>query len=222
VKERGIIFSGEMVQAVLEGHKTETRRVVRPQPWLHCDTFIVPKWIWRKENDPFDFTDNLVDALIKCCPYGAIGDKLWVRETWAVSRLLDDVPPRELEFLTTNHDFPQGTICYRADSYNGTNPLRGKWRPSIHMPRWASRLTLEVTDVRAERLRDITAEDIMAEGIRCKMPGTTAQLYTGDLPQDKSLRTAFVRLWDSLNKKRGFGYATNPWVWVVEFEILKS
>ena len=227
MKEVPIIFSAEMIQAILKRHKTETRRIVRPQPVL----FEYPNlWLWQakpwraKHRGHRHVCDAqaLPDVLVQEGPYQA-GDHLWVRETWG-GIFLSSQSGHYLQWKNVpKSDRTQERCEYLLYRATDDDPdYEGCWAPSIHMPRWASRLTLEVLGVRAERLQDITCEDIMAEGIRYRMPGTTAQLYIGDLPQDKSLRTAFVRLWDSLNKKRGFGYATNPWVRIVEFEVLKS
>jgi len=148
---------------------------------------------------------------IRDLPYQT-GMKLWVRETWAVSKRLDSLPPRELFWLQDNEDFPQSIIYYRADSSNGINPLRGKWRPSIFMPRWASRITLEITGVRVERIQDISLDDVVVEGINWH-PRKPDCLALG-----KGLLKRFSRLWNSINAKRGFGWDVNPWVWVIEFE----
>jgi hypothetical protein len=122
-------------------------------------------------------------------PY-QLGDTLWVRETWAYSTDYDgDV-------------ILNRKILYRADGEKTILP--STWRPSIHMPRWASRINLEVTGVRVERLKDITEEDALAEGV-----------ISSDY--DKTYRYAFSVLWDSINAKRGYGWAANPWVWVIEF-----
>jgi len=151
---------------------------------------------------------------IRDLPYQT-GMKLWVRETWAVSKRLDSLPPRELFWLQDNEDFPQSIIYYRADSSNGINPLRGKWRPSIFMPRWASRITLEITGVRVERIQDISDTDCCFEmGCPAKWDGP------GPEPYKRNLRGSFTYLWDSLNAKRSFGWDVNPWVWVIEFRRL--
>jgi hypothetical protein len=124
------------------------------------------------------------------CPYGRPGDRLWVRETW--SQL---------------YPYESRRVAYRADRETVVAPgVLPWWRPSIHMPRWASRLTLEITKVRVERLKEITVKDIAAEGIQ---EGVGVFAYED-----------FRKLWDSLNAKRGFGWDANPWVWVVEFRLV--
>lgn len=222
MKEQPIIFSASMVQAILEGLKTQTRRIIKPQPWL-CDLFIVPKWIWRKKDNPFSSIDRLIGGLIKYCPYGSPGDKLWVRETWG-GIFLNSQDGYYLQW----RDVPKSdrtqerceALFYRAT--DDDPDYEGCWVPSIFMPRWASRLTLEILNVRAERLQSITYENILAEGIFQVWPlPTTSQLHINDLPCKDSAHEFFIRLWDSLNKRRGFSYATNPWVWAIEFKVLE-
>lgn len=154
-KARPIIFSGEMVRALLDGRKTMTRRVVKKQ---HC-------------------------------PYGQPGDLLWVRETWRQAQWKDG-------------------ILYRADKARSLGmdeySDRHKWKPSIFMPRKASRLTLEITDIRMERVQDITTDDAIAEGIKELQGGAKVE---------------FHNLWDSINAKRGYGWKANPRVWVVVFQV---
>ncbi len=172
-----IIFNTDMVRAILDGRKTQTRRVI-----------------------PRDVvTKNAIASIIRGgelgftkCPYGQVGSKLWVRETW--------VPTF------------QGLDClYKADETGKPSlfPVSG-WKPSIHMPRWASRITLEITEVRVERLQEISEEDAIAEGIPPFAPNGKVQSST--IPCKH-----FSTLWDSLNAKRGYGWETNPWVWVISF-----
>jgi len=210
MNEHPILFSAPMVRAILEGKKTQTRRVIKPQPKCPSLLFYVDDREWRDG-----------DGTHLKCPYGVPGDQLWVREAWARSQRLDRLPPRKLEFLTANPDFPKSTIYYRADSCDGINPLRGKWRPSIHMPRWASRLTLEVAGVRVERLQNITEEDVFAEGCNLHHPPDPNVLPTPEEYGSWHI-PLFVNLWNSLNAKRGFGWETNPWVWVVTFKEIRQ
>lgn len=132
-----------------------------------------------------------------CCPYGVPGERLWVRETfWARKGIFPNAVPGY-------HDL----VFYRADPDPAPNldrPLT--WKPSIFMPRWASRLTLEITEVRLERLMSITHADAIAEGI------------TGE----QSPRAGYAALWDTINAKRGFDWASNPWVWALTFKMLES
>lgn len=195
MKERPIIFSGPMVRAILDGRKTQTRRVLRQQPSgpdLHlCG------WDWSEGVCVFATRDGLHRETY--CPYGAPRDLLWVREAWGQRR----------EGGTVIGSAP----IYRADwvSCPDTPP---RWCPSIHMPRWASRLTLLVKSVRVERLQEISEEDAIAEGI-----GPFANSLTIDCDTE-SPRSVFGALWDTINGKRA-PWARNPWVWVVDFEVKK-
>lgn len=176
-KERPILFSGPMVRAILDGRKTQTRRIIKPQPPRQpiCDAYD-GKWYVEGE------------TWLRSCPYGQPGDRLWVRETYRQG--------------------PSG-IEYRADS--DAFPLP-PWRPAIHMPRWASRINLEITAICVERLRSIPLADIEAEGIPYNPMGQ--KNYRNDGYQ----RTLdFQWMWDEINDKRGFGWHANPWIWVVSF-----
>jgi hypothetical protein len=214
MKERPILFSVQMVRAILKGRKTQTRRVVKWPSWIQEE--------WERKKCAAIINSNDYRAVVKrgsCdgivgkfgCPYGVPGDRLWVKETW------------------TPHENPSGHdgILYDADgSFVGIeknkksanawlkiwDPRRqNKWRPSIYMPRWASRITLEVVDVRVERVCDISDDDAWKEGIN--------QTEAIELPCSTKIASiaVFSNLWDSINKKRGYGWDTNPWVWVVEF-----
>jgi len=175
--ERPIIFSGPMVRAILDGRKTQTRRVVKNSPE-------------------------------GVCPYGKPGERLWVRETWATSKSLEHCKPSGLASGAPIEYRAGGTNLPSDDSMFDWLRDRGRWRPSIHMPRWASRITPNVTSVRVERVQDISNLGAFAEG--------TPDLRTHD--NDWDLRDCYSHLWDSINAKRGFGWDSNPWVWVVGFE----
>jgi hypothetical protein len=183
VRERPILFSGPMVRAILEGRKTQTRRIINPK-WWRC-------------LDPENEQDRI--AALSMCPYGQPGDRLWVRETWA---MMPDCHPVD--------SYP----VYRATDPGWDDSNSGlRWRPSIHMPRWASRITLEITCVRVERLCEISDEDAIAEGITEQEAEDPT--YDGSQPA-----WAFMTLWDSIN---GFGsWAANPFVWVVEFQPING
>lgn len=191
-----IIFSGPMVRAILEGRKTQTRRVYKDQAAFDGKEEIVRRWPQQKG--------------VGYAP----GDILWVREA---HYLTDDGHEEHAVFAEDTDDVAahRETIL----SMQGDLRLSDAWaaphlrlRPSIHMPRWASRLTLEVTEVRVQRLQEISTEDASAEGMdRCRIH---------DAPHVSCfyLRDAFRDLWDSLNEKRGFGWDVNPWVVAVTFE----
>ena len=157
MKERPILFNTPMVQAILRGDKTMTRRVIK-----------------RK------------------CPYGKPGDRLWVRETWARVSVPEGTTARKIL-----------TLFKASMPFSGIDGTEVRWKPSIHMPRYVSRITLEVTDVRAERLNDISEEDAQSEGV---------------LPSDfdKTYRYSFLKLWESIYGK--WSWNNNPWVWVIEFK----
>lgn len=200
MKERPIIFSGSMVRAILEGRKSVTRRLVKPIGCINVDgggTPFTQRW------DEGEQVNWRRDVPRPC----DVGDRLWVRETF---RLV------AFEHVDGNVSC---AVDYRAGENTDLNPrLRGgvelfdertDWRPSIFMPRWASRITLEVTGVRVERLQDISEEDARAEGLQLPPAVVTTAPDAG--------RKAFARLWDRINGKRA-PWASNPWVWVLEFK----
>ncbi len=182
MKERPILFSGPMVRAILDGRKTQTRRVVKPQPF-HA--------IVRSCSTGAKLDD---EGKLFHCPYGCLRDTLWVRET----------------FLLANG----GTACYcRADMSSfdavGFGAMYGGWKPSIFMPHQWSRITLEITDVRVERVQDISTNDALSEGVS-DYSGDTK----GEMPWPKQ---AYQILWDSINGKN-HPWSSNPWVWAITFK----
>ncbi len=212
MKERPVIFNGEMVRAILDGRKTQTRRVmkVKPKP---SETRPGDFWFSSKKLESMvhvsDFTPGnspIADYHLffqeHCCPFGQVGDRLWVRETWQGPLVAEE----HFEDYRANADkFQTPEFCeYAADG--GARPefcdlddnARQGWRPSIHMPRWASRITLEITGVRVERLQDISETDAIAEG------GT--EHFNIDW---------FGPLWASIYGVDSWN--ANPWVWVIEF-----
>jgi hypothetical protein len=214
--EHPILFTGPMVRAILDGRKTQTRRVVKPQPepsWLlGCQIQDDPGFAVRVGPDVPDIPSDGVRS-----PYGVPGDRLWVRETWCPldypEHAADPAKPRD----TMIHGKRNG-IAYRAncgpDSERCRIELGYKWRPSIHMPRWASRITLEITRVRVERVQEISTPDAIAEGMANDGGGE----YAIDGMSVAQVR--FMDLWEKLNAKRGFGWDVNPWVWVIEFRTV--
>ena len=203
MKERPILFNTEMVRAILDGRKTQTRRIWR-KPKRHSNYDVYPRWVGKLFHL---FSGGHCIGEIAMCPYGQPDDQLWVRETWATLPLYDRMKPSQL--------VPKGTdLWWRAGGHTRFyNVEHGKWRPSIFMPRWASRLTLKVLDVRVEQVQSISHEDALAEGID---PEAAYNDYgTGSIYRD-----TFAALWDSINAKRGFSWASNPWVWAVTFEVV--
>lgn len=193
MRERPILFQGDMIRALLAGTKSQTRRAIKPQPdtrpGMNCTRLIF------KDRQGKPLLDEALETpgpscYVSLCPYGEPGDRLWVREAW--------VPP--------HHTINPGVMtpqCYRA-----TNPAPEmlRWKPSIHMPRWASRITLEVTDVRVQRLHDISHEDAEQEGVKCDMSAL-------------GFRDHYAALWDRINGRGS--WAANPWVWAVSFELVQ-
>jgi len=193
--ERPILFSGEMVRAILAGRKTQTRRVVRIQP--RFDRAGVTGAVWVQDGLGSWCFPNAAPEVRQVCPYGQPGDRLWVRETWC----MNEPPSGALYRATDQYSF---VALAEARVKQG---LDLKWTPSIFMPRWASRITLEITKVRVERLQQISHSDATAEGCR---PYCVAF--------DKLPAQEYRDLWDKINLKRGFGWDVNPWVWVIEFQ----
>lgn len=245
--ERPILFSAPMVHAILDGKKTQTRRVIQfkrdpkgysfsvcGRPLLE-DTlgdfhayFQLPEEQWVAGGKP-------TSVMVKS-PYGGTGDSLWVRETFALEQY-DDEPKLSnnrpvFHHPETDNEFdgeywlvphykatdPEPELCYDEDPNDDGEP-KCKWKPSIHMPRWASRITLQIIDIRVERVRDITRDDAKAEGV------SNVFKYRGEIDKAIFKRSVlhpyvanFSVLWDQINAKRGYGWDVNPWVWVVEFK----
>lgn len=195
IRERPIIFSGPMVRAILDGRKTQTRRVVLPQP---------SSGVRRSPFVPSGLEDGHGREMR---PRYYVGDRVWVRETFTLAVNPDDSP--------SEGEDAEPHAIYRADwdDRKGwpvvTDGSEFQWSPSIHMPRWASRLTLEITGVRVERLQAITTHDIGAEGINLSN-------------NHQGARNEYRQLWDALNAKRGYSWDSNPWVWVLSFRQLPS
>lgn len=235
--DRGIIFSGPMVVALLAGRKTQTRRIIKPQPITpverplrhppkhqgpYFDSYCGEKktdknprgmsnrWCWWTADDRPDPLSEIR------CPYGAPGDRLWVREGFAYSIKDGDGLEDGAPFAQETHD-----VVYRATSEHtgewehyefdehgnrtGTR-IKPPWRPSIYMPRWASRIELEVTEVRAQRLHDITEDDAVAEGVG---------VYESQDGIEQTAREVYAAGWDTIN---GDGsWESNPLVWAITF-----
>ncbi len=233
IKERGIIFSAEMVQALLDGRKTQTRRVMKPQPVLddinNSDTrewqnewhakvgYCIPseadEWGFYRSvaqrHDPQCCGCELLGVLPQRywrCPYGKPGDRLWVRETWSEVKWSG---------LIGNPGPPISDVVYKAGPhpFNKDHPHgwheKDRWKSSRYMPRRASRITLEVTDVRVERVQEITVKQCMMEGIKFEKYWDTPY-------------ADFATLWDRINDKRGYSWQSNPWVWVIQFERIEQ
>ncbi|PSJ15977.1 morphogenetic protein [Nitrosomonas supralitoralis] len=216
MKERPILFSAPMIRAILEGRKTQTRMIMKHQPpaegyqlsWLVTTTdrdkkHLQGKAHWININGK---NINKNSEVYFNCPYGKSGDRLWVRETWQHENY--PLGPYESDcqvFYRADYmDDPLG-----VDLENSTDKLRRKWNPSIHMPREASRILLEITNVRIERLRDISEEDAKAEGA-----------YPIDFGFGDCYAMGFNEIWESIN---GIGsWDSNPYCWVIEFKVISK
>lgn len=228
MSERPILFSGPMVRAILEGRKFQTRRVVKAGQVFGYGP--MDRWTWSSA--------IATEHAARFCPYGKPGDRLWVKETWRSwdegcrDDHDDDCEPCEPHCnqtyvayaATPRRGFrpkPDGSaITYLDESspLEQDSKLLGPWKPSIHMPRWASRITLEVTGVRIERLNDISEADAMAEGISVRNHHRWGFAETGS---DHNAPTyAFRSLWESINGEGS--WSANPWVWVISFARVES
>jgi len=232
MKERPIIFNTENVRAILEGRKTQTRRVITPQNSEVGEGKVDwSKFCWNgsqiykdtcrhghteEHKAPLPFVDNSEPnwqylhvpwnwerdmQIFRIYPRWELGDKLWVKETFC----------RACELKDKIQD-----VCYKEDlDREGHNCLTLKWTASIFMPQWASRITLDITGVRAERLQDITVDNIIREGVTVNAINPEADIkYRGALFDN------FIKLWDSLNARRGYSWDFNPWVWALEFNAM--
>jgi hypothetical protein len=212
-RERPIIFSAPMVRAILDGRKTQTRRKMKPQLEFRNlidgnSIIIYSGWVLpNKSGYGGTLYPNAATAIIESCPYGVVGDRLWVRETWGIGSRPD------------MHNGWRDGIELKADEGEGDDDLlplysapagvdvwgmRPGWRSPIHMPRWASRITLEITDVRVQRLQDITVADAQAEG---------ADPIEHGVPD---ARNAYSAIWESINGPGSWD--ANPWVWALTFK----
>lgn len=221
-----MIFNGEMVRAILDGRKTQTRRPIK---WKQTRFTEIgeredgSKWPWSEDADrACDFWHP--------CPFGAVGDRIWVRETWATLGNEDGCCVDWNDNLCKG-DEREAARIYRASCeqrpgdyglwsipdnaywkpHTENKKFEGAWRPSIHMPRWASRITLEITDVRVERLRDLSEDDAKSEGI--KPP-------SGGVLPGWEYRINFRDLWMSIYGADN--WESNPWVWVIEFKVVPN
>ncbi|EMW1325037.1 hypothetical protein AAH277_004289 [Escherichia coli] len=197
--ERGMIFNGEMVRAILEGRKTQTRRVMKDQPVLNGNFYEVFGAAWSKGMTSIPAVPG--HSLSTRCPYGVVGDRIWVRETWA------EAGAGAPDLLLYRANYPE----HVPPHYENVPPAEGiRWTPSIHMPRWASRILLEITDVRVERLQAITLGDICKE-FGCGLYDFRPATYGFQ---------AWEELWKSIYGDDS--WQANPWVWVIEFKRIEG
>lgn len=216
VVERPILFSGPMVKAILEGRKTQTRRVVKMDDHIRefairfeADQF----WQWNFIDKRFP-NGGVKYPFTMSSPYGKPGDRLWVRETWGITARVSTDCWDHLSFC----EIPRDLIDYRGS----TPDVNSHWKPSIHMPRRFSRITLEITNVRVERLQEISGRDAVAEGMTLERwnwdEKEQPEIDIGVDKENLILVDKFRRLWNKINGKK-HPWESNPWVWVVEFGV---
>jgi hypothetical protein len=218
MKETPILFSSEMVRAILEGRKTQTRRVIDFElNELHSSGNPVQLLGDWPLSNVGEFRDGYLNYQVQTqaddyssgkvkCPYGQPGDRLWVKETW-----------------WANHS--NDVFLYKADApfpgpYSKTEAF--KWRPSRYMPRWASRITLEIDEIRVERLQDITEADATNEGFKAGYSSFGDGKFEDVLEHEWTTKEEFRDLWNSIYSKRGYGWEANPLVWVIKFHRLED
>lgn len=223
--ERPIIFQAEMVRAILAGTKTQTRRVMKPQIEIRHDPDAY-YWSHPKYDNGMGvhyFHSERISTSVRklvegCCPYGKPGDRLWVRETFRPISV-GDMMVAKVEYRADDAQIEIENSLVAADRWRELGPPEphheapdkwARWRPSIFMPRWVSRIELEIISVRFQQVTAISVADCFAEGM------TWAREIDELLP-----RAQFARLWDSINAKSGHPFVGNPWVWVVEFNPIK-
>jgi hypothetical protein len=205
MKEKPIIFSSPMIQAILAGRKTQTRRIIKPQPnnkateVIYSKQWIKTPWVARfkypSEPECWEVTNSYK------CPYGSVGDILWVRETW---RKADGMPT----------GFPYE---WKATAEQDGTPIEGPWKPSIFMPREACRIRLEITDIRVERVQYISEADAIDEGIESNESDVYKDYLTGEFYRHP--KESYQSLWAKINGKESWN--SNPWVWIVEFKRIQ-
>ncbi len=224
-RNRGWIAHAHEVRAILDSRQSQFRRVFKPQPgpFQYLDYDEGRGWHFWHDVVTYEPGSLVMGAdqeygdEIKC-PFGKPGDRLWLREKWAMDQVYDRRHPRYGNDLFTR--------WYAADDSRAgptnCNDQRGKWRSSVTMPCWASRLTLEVADVRVEQIQDISEEDIKAMGITPIMVDSGGVQPWGAAIDVADYCEPFIESWESVNAKRGFGWDVNPFVWCVSFERIKS
>ncbi|WP_019106219.1 hypothetical protein [Pantoea ananatis] len=248
MRERPILLNAEMVRAVLDGRKTQTRRIIQsPAKNMQANGQKVidyrepgDKWygehVFSMRNQSGTWCDYTKEQFLAKCPFGAVGERLWVRETWqAIHDSLDEFG--NVDERTWIPSVPKSSEGYWRAVYAEEFGVSNRedrdfpWRPAIHMPRWASRITLEITGVRVERLQDISEADACAEGIRAGVRRTDQSefnepVYCNYLADNLNVASewferpsdSFISLWQSIYGEESWQHS--PWVWVIEFKLL--
>ena len=243
VKERPILFNGEMVRAILDGRKTQTRRPIKPQPYKDKDPYPDGRDIWHYRGKHMSSGFTVPQWVVADSPFGAPGDRLYGRETWRVigwhegmplliqyksdgtsleepgdSTYWDEDRYMQYYFDCTDDCLAAGFTANEEGVFNmPDDEIPTRWRPSIHMPRWASRITLEVKRVWVEQVHEISEEDAIAEG--CELAEGYEHLAVAFFQHPH--KQVFIELWDDIYAKRGFGWDANPWVWVIDFKPVR-
>ena len=214
MKERGMIFNGEMVRAILDGRKTQTRRIIKD---CTVGRDQISKFIQIEKKFIGCYPEDVPELIRECCPYGVPGDRIWVREAFRVHSRATDVATLVYKASERNSWTEQTRRVPVAVCNKPATPE--KWTPSLHMPRWASRILLEITGVRVERLNAISQEDAQAEGMELtgwrptySDPDSGGEVWT---PYDN-----FAQLWESIYGEENWN--ANPWVWVISFKRVEG
>ncbi|HBV6573000.1 TPA: hypothetical protein MD371_000417 [Klebsiella pneumoniae] len=217
MKERGMIFNGEMVRALLDGRKTQTRRIIKD---CTVGSDQISKFIQIEKKFIGCYPEDVPELIRECCPYGVPGDRIWVREAFRVHSRATDVATLVYKASERNSWTEQTHRVPVAVCNKPATPE--KWTPSLHMPRWASRILLEITDVRVERLNAISEEDATAEGV--PPAGSLLPDYPGTFLTPKgdfaTAKVAFQRLWESIYGEES--WKANGWVWVISFKRVEG
>ncbi|EDW2260611.1 hypothetical protein R950_002605 [Salmonella enterica subsp. enterica] len=205
MKERGMIFNAEMVNAILSGRKMQTRRPIK---WKQTRFTEIAE---REDGSLWPWAEDCERGgdIWFACPFGEVGDCIWVRETWAEA----GASAPDLKLYRANYP------AHVPTHYENVPPAEDvRWTPSIHMPRWASRITLEITDVRVERVQDISQRDAIAEGGPPDHPSfskISREMGFSDWP-----RSWFAQTWWGIYGREAWN--TNPWVWVIEYKRVEG
>ncbi|HBR0482766.1 morphogenetic protein [Klebsiella pneumoniae] len=228
MKERGMIFNGEMVRALLSGRKTQTRRIIKD---CTVGRDQISKFIQIEKKFIGCYPEDVPELIRECCPYGIPGDRIWVREAFRVHSRATDVATLVYKASERNSWTEQTHRVPVAVCNKPATPE--KWTPSLHMPRWASRILLEITDVRVERLNAISPEDAESEGLeRTNFTGFGDEPGLPSYPEPdvyfdplkKQWKEyppeAFAGLWESIYGEGS--WLANPWVWVIEFKRVEG
>lgn len=209
--EKGLIFDVATARKVISGEKTQTRRIIKPVPFKLEEGKVfaeVPRSQPTAEEEEAQASLPYQGPFFQVSPRFAVGDTIWMREAWTVGKEGENGSFEIYSGEPTEELLSQGwKVLYAADFPCGEESPGFKWRPAIHMPRWAGRVRLKVCEIKPQRLQEITEGEAQAEGV---------------LPYEDSYVSAFAFFWDSLNKDSVFGWDKNPYVWAIQFEVLKE